>query len=527
MRHWIAGLGVVCAAGGLLCQTPGGGPRRARLQADLEFLTSDALAGRVSLSPQAEIAARFIAADFQRTGLQPVAGSYLQEFPLIGYRADPSKRAMTLRRAAASKAFTAGTDFAGAFSRDVRVQAPVVFAGYGITAPEYSYDDYAGLDATGKIVLMFDHEPQEDDPRSVFNGTGQTLHAGRLIKIMNAQRHGAVAVLIASEPIRRHTGLLEATPLGAGQGQPLRASAPPQALDDPQQIPAFSISDSALAQLLGARNPAALQRAIEGSLQPQSLALSDTVVELRAGVVEQRRALSFNAVGLLEGSDPALRSETVLITAHHDHLGVQNGRVYPGANDNASGTVAVMELARLFAAQDARPKRSLCFIVFGSEEQLMLGSFYYTAHPLRPLSATRAVLNLDMIGRDEAHIPQSEGVLRIPADTSNSLNLVGGAYSADLVAAVERANRPIGLTLDAKFDRDHTLNALFRCDHLPFLVAGVPALWLFGGFHPGYHEPSDTIEKLNFPKMEKVIQLAFNAALDIANAPAPPRFGVR
>ena len=224
------------------------------------------------------------------------------------------------------------------------------------------------------------------------------------------------------------------------------------------------------------------------------------------------------------GSDPVLRSETVLITAHYDHLGFQNGHVYPGANDNASGTAAVMELARLFAAAGQRPKRSLLFAVFGSEEQMMLGSFYYTAHPVRSLAGTRAVVNLDMIGRDEAHIPQSQGVLRIAGDTSNVLDLVGTDYSADLLQVVERQNQRVGLTLDTKFDRDHTLNALFRCDHLPFLLEGIPAVWLFGGFHPGYHEPSDTVEKLNFSKMEKVIRLAYGVTLEIANAPRSPRF---
>ncbi len=116
--------------------------------------------------------------------------------------------------------------------------------------------------------------------------------------------------------------------------------------------------------------------------------------------------------------------------------------------------------------------------------------------------------------------------MQIPADTSNELNLVGTYYSADLLSAIERENRSVGLTLDTKFDRDHMLNALFRCDHLPFLMAGVPAVWLFGGFHPGYHEPSDTMEKLNFAKMEKTIRLAYGVAAEIANAPAGPRFEV-
>ena len=202
------------------------------MRADIEFLSSDALAGRVSLSPQAEIAARYIAADFARSGLAPGDGSsYLQEFPLIAYRTDPRERVMILTRRGGSKGFLPGADFTVSFFRPVRLTAPVVFVGYGISAPEYGYDDYAGVDAKGKIVLMFDHEPQEDDPRSVFNGTGQTLHSGRSTKVANARRHGAVAALIASEPLRHHPGLLEPPVHGASQGQPMRASAPPQSLE--------------------------------------------------------------------------------------------------------------------------------------------------------------------------------------------------------------------------------------------------------------------------------------------------------
>ncbi|HEY2013072.1 MAG TPA: M28 family peptidase [Bryobacteraceae bacterium] len=515
-----------CALSCLLCQSSGPHPSQSRLRADLDFLTSDVLAGRVSLSPQADIAARYIAADFQKTGLAPANhGSYLQEFPLIGYRTDPQSRQLVLTRKGESKPFRPGSGFTGAFSRKLDIKAAVAFAGYGITAPEYGYDDYANLDASGQIVLMFDHEPQEDDPRSIWNGTGQTLHSGRWTKLANARRHGAIGVLIASEPVRRHPGLLESQRAAGGQ-QSLRASAPTQALDDPGQIPAFSIADDVLAELLATsgHTPTELQQSLD-SKQPASQLLPDTVVEMRCANQEEHRGISLNAVGLLEGSDPALKSETVLLTAHYDHLGVQNGHLYPGANDNTSGTVAVMELARLFAQASTRPKRSLLFVVFGSEEQLMLGSFYYTAHPLRPLAGTRAVLNLDMIGRDEAHIPQSEGVLDIPADTSNELNLVGTYYSPDLQAVIERENRNVGLKLDTKFEHDHVLNALFRCDHLPFLEAAVPAVWFFGGFHPGYHEPSDTVEKLNFPKIEKVIRLAYGTALAIANAPAGPRFG--
>ena len=193
MRLKLVPMALLLIAAALHCQTGDVQPQSRRLRADLDFLTSPSLAGRASLSPEAEIAARYIAADFARTGLRPAAGnSYLQEFPLVAYRGDSAARVLTLKRAGGAKNFRPGADFTVAFSRDIHIEAPVVFAGYGITAPEYGYDDYANIDAAGKIAVIFDHEPQETDPKSVFNGTGHTLHAGRPIKVANARRHGAV-----------------------------------------------------------------------------------------------------------------------------------------------------------------------------------------------------------------------------------------------------------------------------------------------------------------------------------------------
>ena len=489
-----------------------------RVRADLKFLSSDALQGRLSLDRSADVSAQYIAAAFERAGLKPANGdSYLQPFPLIAYRSDLQAQSLELVRKDGSKAFRPRTDFTGGFVRSVTLKAPLVFVGYGITAPEYGYDDYAGIDVKGKVVVMFDHEPQETDAKSVFNGTGHTVHGARSTKLVNAQRHGAVAVLIASEPLRKHPGLFDRAPRTAS-GQGARMTAPVQAIDGWIDIPAFSISDETLAELVAPlhKAPAELQQAIDRNLHPVSQVVGDAEIAIHTANAEARTGTSYNVAGLLEGSDPALTSETVLLTGHYDHLGTRDGVVYPGANDNASGTVGVMELARMFASGAVKPRRSVMFVVFGSEEEGMLGSHYYCNHPLRPLEGTKAVINLDMIGRDEAHIPQSEGVLQIPADTSNELNLVGTFYDPSLLKTIERENRSVGLLLDTKFDRDHDLNVLFRCDHFPFLVHHVPAVWFFGGFHPGYHEPSDTIEKLNFPKIEKVLRLAARTALALA-----------
>jgi Zn-dependent M28 family amino/carboxypeptidase len=225
--------------------------------------------------------------------------------------------------------------------------------------------------------------------------------------------------------------------------------------------------------------------------------------------------------GLLPGRDPALRAETIMVTSHYDHLGVRNGKLYPGANDNGSGTVAMLEVARLLAADP--PARSVLFVSFGSEEQLMLGSYHYVAHPLRPLETTRAVLNLDMVGRNEEHTPESLGAYEVTAAASNQLNLVGAVYSPDLEAVLDREAARAGMTLSDKFDRDSSIRALFRCDHLPFLQHDVPAVWLFGGFHPGYHEPVDTIDLLDVDKLEKVVALTVRATRALADADATPR----
>jgi hypothetical protein len=501
---------------------PGGVPDSHRLRADLDYLCSDELQGRVSLSPSADVAAAYIASSFQKSGLAPMGGKpFLEEFPLVGYDPDRSRTHLVLTHAG-ERTEIAAEEFRAAFWKEVAVHAPVVFAGYGITAPEYGYDDYAGIDVHGKIVLLFDHEPQENDPASVFNGTGHTRYANSRVKVENARRHGAAAVLMVSEPLRKHRGAFEPTPAEAGS---LRGSAPRQVIEE-ESIPLVTLTDRLAEQLLAAtgKTPAEIQTAIDRRLKPASQPLPDTSIDLATAPANVHRGMSANVVGLLEGSDPALSRETIVLDAHYDHVGVLGGNVYRGANDNASGTAAVMELARLFAASPRRPRRSLLFIVFGSEEEGLLGSYYYVEHPLRPLGTTRAVLNLDMIARDEAHIPQSQGVVEIPADTSNQINLAGTFYSPDLREAIVAQNGATGLDISTKFDRDHDLNVLFRCDHFPFLASGVPAVWIFGGFHPGYHEPSDTVDRLDFPKYEKVIRLTYLTARSLADADKPPRF---
>ena len=491
---------------------------RERMRADLDVLCSAPLEGRASLSRGADRAAEFLAAEMKKIGLQPAAGtSFLQGFDVVPLSLDRERSSILVRRDGAEQTFAATGVFFPRPAEPIDLTLDVVFAGFGITAPELGYDDYAGIDVRGKAVLVFDHEPQEDNAQSAFHGTGFTLHASTWTKTQNAERHGAAALLVVTEPVNTH----RSAPRPAD-----RANAPAQALVRSElRIPRFGVSSQVAEALLQStgRTPSELQAEIDRLPSPSSRLLEKVKVRLRAANREAVPHTSWNVAGLWPGTDRTLREETILVTSHYDHLGVQNGKLYPGANDNASGVAAMLEVARLVT--ERRLPRSVLFISFGSEEQLMLGSYHYVDRPLRPLRTTIAVLNLDMIGRNEEHTAESLGAYEVTAGRTNALNLVGTAFSRDLRVVLEKQAPEAGLELSTKFDRDSSMRTLFRCDHLPFLQKGIPAVWLFGGFHPGYHEPADTVDRLDFDKLARAVRLTVGAVRALAGPAASPRFG--
>ena len=502
------------------------------LRTDLTFVASDALQGRMSLQPGDEVAIQWIASEFAKAGLKPANGdSYLQAVPLIEYRGDRARSYVALKRGAAAEKQWKFPDAYGAFRADVDVTAPLVFAGYGITAPELHYDDYRGIDVHGKIVLLFDHEPQETDSNSIFNGTGNTRYATTRVKVLNAQAHGAVGVLIVGEPNRKHPSNQErAARIGGSVTRTVPIPAQSIA-DDEVRIPSAVVSDAIAAELLAGAGatPSELQSNIDKDLQSQSRALPDTVVTVHFRNSSTSEGSSYNVAGLLEGSDPSLAAETILITAHHDHDGISGAEIWHGADDNGSGTVGVVALAHAFAdnaraAGGRKPKRSILFVVFASEERGLLGAFYMAAHPLRPLATTRAMINFDMIGRNETESDQTKGLIDIPADTTNRLNLIGALYSPDYNHTVVAENKHVGLDLDDRFDHESALNVFFRSDQFPFVLHNIPAFWWFTGFHPDYHHTTDTAEKINYVKMAKILKLAYLSGFEFADEATPPKF---
>ena len=417
----LAALAGLCVSLGAADPAPGlNGIRQANLRADIGFLASGPLEGRRSLRRGADVAAQFIAAEFAKAGLQPAAGgSFFQPVPLVEYRVDENRATLAVERGG-RRLFRYGADFRGSFPQDAAVRAPVVFAGYGIAAPEFGYDDYAGLDVRGKAVLIFEREPRQYDPDSVFNGLGNTRHVNAEVKARAAQRNGAAAVLLAVEPNRKRASSPRAA--AAPGGGPRVPPPPAQALAESEiRIPVVRIGDAVLEALFAGagKSPAALQSEIDATMKQASMPLSGAHVDLRIALEERRRGESANVAGLIPGRDPALAHETILFTAHYDHDGDWDGRLRPGADDNASGTAGLIELARAYARNPEPPRRTLLFLALTAEERGLLGAWHYVANPLRPLSGARAVINFDMIGRDETPSRQTDGLIEISPDTSN------------------------------------------------------------------------------------------------------------
>jgi Zn-dependent M28 family amino/carboxypeptidase len=241
---------------------------------------------------------------------------------------------------------------------------------------------------------------------------------------------------------------------------------------------------------------------------------------MHRAISERRTVQTRNVVGLIEGSDPKLKDEVVIVTGHYDHTGQKAPFVFHGADDNATACAAVMAIAEALRASPTPPRRSVMFLVFEAEEDFLQGAFHYVDHPIVPLDRTVAVLNMDMIGRDEDSATWNTRA----EDNRNGVNLVGTLYSPDLRRVIEAQNRSISLNLDFKTDTDDRETWFTRSDHYPFAIRGIPMVLFNTGEHPDYHTANDTWDRINYPKMEKIVRLVYLTARELASVAERPRF---
>ncbi|MDP2318196.1 MAG: M28 family peptidase [Acidobacteriota bacterium] len=513
--------------------------RLAELKADLFFLAGDGFKGRLVGTPENALAADWVRSRFERAGLKPGApnGSFIQTTHLMVATLGTGSALTASLPGGAKLHLKPEQDFyPQRFSASGSVTAPVVYAGFGIHAPKLDYDDY-GDRVKGRIALILEHEPGERDPKSPFDGVVTAEVAVAIRKAMAAEAQGAVGVLFVTD-VHNH-------PAPANFEAAARNFWPAQAprIDrftlaswaDRVRIPVGQISP-ALAETLvrgTGRSLLDLSRAAETARGFGGVPLEGVEVTLTTAVhrhiVPDRNVLAF-----VEGADPKLKDEVVIISAHYDHEGADGNVIYSGADDDGSGTVALIEIADAYAmaaAAGQRPRRSVLFAAWGSEERgPLLGAWAYTEDPTFPLERTVAVLNMDMIGRNEevqvGGGPRFNGLEVQTAESNrNAVNILGYSRHPELSATVERANRSavgIGLELKMRYDNNSS-NLLRRSDQWPFLQMGVPAVWFHTGLHPDYHTQYDRPEKINYEKLERVARLVHQTSWVLANQDGRPK----
>ncbi|HYL79460.1 MAG TPA: M28 family peptidase [Candidatus Acidoferrum sp.] len=465
-------------------------------------LAGPEMEGRATGSPGMVRAARYIATAFQRAGLLPAGdgGSYFQAFDVVtGIHLGEQNR-LHLQGAAGGRDYQVSQDFTPfSFSDSGRVQGEVAFVGYGITAPDLRYDDYAGVDVAGRIVLVLSGDPRERDTSSPFRRPEAYRYTEVRYKVLNAREHGARGVILVTNPVAHGE---EPERLFAIRGITSVSQSGILAINALRRV-----ADAVLAG--SGHSLRELQEAIDRDLRPHSFVASAVTTEIAVQLIHEH-GQAWNVIGLLRGTDPALREQAVVVGAHYDHLGhggetslapERYGEIHPGADDNASGVAGVIGLARVFAAEGGA-RRTVIFMAFAGEEMGLLGSSHYVRAPAIPLEHTVAMLNMDMIGR-----------LR-----NDTLYVFGVDTGKEFREELEAANRDVGLTFRLSGD------GYGPSDHTPFYSKNLPVLFFFTGPHPDYHRPSDTPDKINASGLSRVVRLMAGVLRRIAGGSAPVTF---
>ncbi len=539
----------------------------ARLLESVRYLASDELDGRGVGTAGLDLAADYIAERFAQARLRTelydgtpfqkfrmTTGAKLgtkNELALVGPAGGADAPAMRIE-------LTVGVDFtplsiggSGAFD------LPLVFAGYGITAKDKNYDDYAGIDVTGKAVIVLRHEPQQDHPHSAFDGTRDSRHAPFTRKVSNAYEHGAAAIIFVTDEAeirknvarrlarwnesiaelhKEHTQFLEnASPSLEQVGSHRlkmtelveRVRERGERLDDEldpllrfnaagsesegRKFPVLNGRRAAIDNVLRSAldtDLAALERTIDEGPMPHSRELSGWRA-IGDVSVERTETEVKNVLGVLDGEGP-LADETVVIGAHYDHLGHgDSGSLAPGGNeihngadDNASGTACLIELARILSARQPKLRRRVVFAAFTGEERGLVGSARYVREPLFPLEHTVAMLNMDMVGRLK----------------DEKLIIYGTGTAAEFDPLIERINSAHDFQITKR------PGGFGPSDHSSFYAKKVPVLHLFTGTHADYHRPSDDVEKVNVEGMRRITQWLAELTIELANADTAPSY---
>ncbi len=534
-----------------------------RLRQDLAFLASDELTGRGVGTPGIELAGEFIAKRFKELGLDTTEfdGTPFQKFTIPGPQSLGPVNENTLQFANGSQTLLKGDlnkNFTTmAIGKNGRFDGPVVFAGYGITATELNYDDYANIDVEGKVVIVIRKEPQQDNPDSKFDGRQNSPYAYFTTKELNAAVHKVAALILvndrktAEESFARlkqdlkeaEAALVEVQKLSAsasdsqedrallesrvrvaqqhvaeltdkvtrGEGDALVGTNDAGNAIGKQQVPTFYCSRALVDQLLktaGKPQLSELEDQIDRDATPHSFALEGVTARGQASLMNADTATR-NVIARLPGTG-SLADEFVVVGAHYDHVGM-GGKgslapgtiaVHNGADDNGSGTVMLLETARQLSQMKAESRRTILFMAFSAEESGLLGSEHYVENPRWPLDKTVAMINLDMVGRM----------------INDELTVYGTGTATQFPSLLAKTNERYNFRLV------NVPEGRGASDHANFFGAKIPVFHFFTGLHNDYHRPSDDVDKINIAGMDRITQFVTDIAQSIAIEPQRPTF---
>ena len=458
-------------------------------------LASEEFSGRRTGTPGGDKAAEYVASEFKRLGLSAIDedGDYLQLFEFASGAEQGDGNSLSAVSNGEDVSFEAEVEFRPfPFSLTDETVGDLAFAGYGISLKDSSYDDYAGLEVEGKIVIVLRYHPESGDSESKF-----ARYQSLFYKFRNARDHGAAAMFLVTGTADDSTDKLVKFSYTR-----YRKSG----------IVAFTLTRTAVNRLLSPLGKTIddLQNEINSSGETNSLNIEGVTVTVKADVTPTYSS-GANVMALLEGNDPLLKDEVFVIGAHYDHLGIggrgsrapdKYGEIHNGADDNASGTAGMLELAEYFSANRDKLRHSILFQAYAAEESGLLGSKHYVENPLIPLEKTYAMLNLDMIGRD--------------TDTSVVMNGFANAEMWDEL--VDEANEEVGM----KIKKSKTGGG--SSDHASFNRKGIPNLFFFTGVHEDYHKPTDDWDKVNYEGELRILTLVRNLAWGLDGVDEKPMY---
>jgi hypothetical protein len=480
------------------------------LKAHLEFIASDNMQGRDfgTPIPGLQITADYLKAQCLRMGLIPGGNNYSQPVKMISVQTEKENTFIALKNNDGEEVFRSHKimAFPGSVNNDT-IRGNIVFAGYGYQKDKNGYNDFEKIDLQDKVVMLMTRNSE------IASDTAQNEDYTKMemMKLGHIFLSGARAVIFIPDPLNTDNKWFDMVEEYSAMGTYQLEGQEREEFPVNIILANAEIADTILKE--SGKTLREIQQEINRSGNPNSFEIENVTAEIQL-IKKAENVEGENIIAIIEGSDPVLKNECVVFTAHYDHVGVtRNGEINNGADDNGSGTVALLEIAEAFTKMKKKPRRSIVFAWVTAEEKGLIGSEYYTLNPVFPLDKTVANINLDMVGRSaETELAEFENAEKSLAGP-NGVYIITGGKSAELTEISNKISRDLNLIPSDALSGEF----IHGSDHFHFHKNGIPVLGITTGLHEDYHTPADDFDKIDYLKMKRVAGFSFLVAYEIAN----------